>query len=164
MRSTRSVRTPETELDRLGYECYGPQLYGYIGITVSGEVSAQLRPVQTTCQYNAQQEPGDYGVTLNTVFDGSAYTLNMGTTDYSEEAVAKMRVASLSLSRTSPRACYYGGKSGGIGACRTSRFNELKSGCLSPCAQRYLVDTKCAKRLRGVDYAAADGASLYRDR
>jgi RNA polymerase sigma-70 factor, ECF subfamily len=30
MGSTRSVRTPESQLDRLGYERYGPPLYGYI--------------------------------------------------------------------------------------------------------------------------------------
>ncbi len=50
------------------------------GVTVSGEISAQLHPVQTTCTYNPQS-PG-YGVTLNAVFDGSAYTLNMSTSEY----------------------------------------------------------------------------------
>ena len=52
------------------------------GVTVSGEVSAQLQPVQTTCTYNAQYQPYSYGVTLNAVFDGSAYTLIIGTSEY----------------------------------------------------------------------------------
>jgi hypothetical protein len=52
------------------------------GIIVSGEVTAQLRPVQTTCTYNAQYQPSSYGVMLTATFDGSAYTLDLSTTGY----------------------------------------------------------------------------------
>ena len=41
MRSSRSVRTPETELDRLGYERYGPPLYGYILHIVGSAADAE---------------------------------------------------------------------------------------------------------------------------
>jgi hypothetical protein len=56
------------------------------GVTVSGEVSAQLRPVQTTCTYNAESQPSDYGVMLTAVFDGSVYTLSMSTAEYQGSA------------------------------------------------------------------------------
>lgn len=71
------------------------------GVTVSGEVSAQLQPVQTMCQYNAQQQPGDYGVTLAAVFDGSAYTLIMGITGYHGAAIYTSNLL-ISLSQTQP--------------------------------------------------------------
>ncbi len=41
MRSTRSVRTPESRLDRLGYERYGPPLYGYILRIVGSAADAE---------------------------------------------------------------------------------------------------------------------------
>jgi DNA-directed RNA polymerase specialized sigma24 family protein len=41
MGSTRSVRTPETLLDRLGYELYGPPLYGYILRIVGSAADAE---------------------------------------------------------------------------------------------------------------------------
>jgi hypothetical protein len=71
------------------------------GVTVSGEVSAQLQPVQTMCQHNAQQQPGDYGVTLTAVFDGSAYTLIMGISEYHGAATYTGNLI-ISLTQTQP--------------------------------------------------------------
>ncbi|HEX6819625.1 MAG TPA: YCF48-related protein [Ktedonobacterales bacterium] len=48
------------------------------GVTVSGEVSAQLRPTQTTCQYN-QSQANSYGATLRALYSDTSYSLSMTT-------------------------------------------------------------------------------------